>query len=430
MRVLALVAVFSSHMVLAQPTCPYDAKVRALADDPTSLEMISKAMQRQQQLKRWLESNRSVCKQVETKVRVLRTLDSLSQRCASALVEFQIHESECREISIYNDGGPPRFFALVTPDAKGKLQVAWQFARETERLPPPKALVEPLRVECAHAIGTGDGGSSSLLAIANDSSFRFDGCTLQGVPEALVRREVTAMLERSDSARVSCRFFEADAGRPTCGVTTNLTEEGVAVVHSGGFETVLYPADPPRFTPSSAYFELTDGGAQWLCNDLELAPESLECAPLDAPSAARQGCTPPAAKQALLRRASFAECPSAREQVWRREVPLPPSTGAALKLGRLVVDSGQGVLNEDLLATRVRDGVEALARCTKSPARYDNAVGTVLVSAFGGVSSWFPAEADDEACSKLLRDALAPNLKVPRRASPSFYRYRVVLSPQ
>lgn len=412
---LAVLLLFA-HAALAQ-TCPFDAKVRGLAEDHAALAALSNELQGR--FKPSLAATRKSCRRVETDVRVVRTLDGLSRRCAAALVELTIDADDCRDATIIN-GAPdfsPGSFAVVSPDAKGRLVIERVF----EGRPPfgPLPAPEVLHGECGSALGVG--GPGGLLAVAREPSLRFDGCVMRGVPEALVRSLVTAALEKSESPAVTCRFFEGDARAPLCAVTTGTTDAGVAVVSSGGFVPAFEAGDLPHFEPGGAYLELTDGGAQWLCNHLRFEPGS----PLALPAAARPGCTPPVAKQALLRRAFDEATPRAVDGAWRHDVALEP-TSTPLRVERLVLDSGRGLLNEAQLATRLREGVEAYTRCASDWGRLDGATGT-LVTALSEVRLGLDDRAlADEPCLATLRDALhAFSPRYARHASTSVFRFRL-----
>jgi hypothetical protein len=428
MRALLVVAVLS-HAALAQP-CPFDAKVRALADDPTALSVVSKALEAH--FKASLAASRKACDRVETHLRV-RTLEA-SRRCATALVELVVAEADCHEISIVT-GAPdyvPSHFAMVAADAKGRLGVVWVLEGARDPLPPPPDAGVSFHGECAASIDRGE--TATLRSIVRLPELHFDGCALRGVPEALVRTEVLAALERDESPNVTCRFFEGDAPHPRCAASTRVTDAGVAVVFAGGFVPDLYPADSPHFEPAGAYFEPGDGGAQWLCNDLRLDQGT----PLTPPPAAREGCTPARAKQGLLRRASEEATPAAVESVWRRAINLPTSSppGASipveasaplkLKVERLVLERGRGILNEGTLAARLREGVEAFARCSREWGVLEGAAGSIYTSPGGGARLALDRPLDDERCVATLREALASfGLRHPHNAGMSTYRFRL-----
>jgi hypothetical protein len=440
MRLLGLAALLFAHIVLAGPPCPFDAKVRALADDPAALKAIAKAL-RQGDMKRWIDGTRANCK-VETNLRFIRMLEGLSQRCAMAVVEMEMNATDCRTFTITNGaGGPEHAFALVAADAKGTLQPVWTLwksessvplershgSRTPEVLGPPPAPGPVSRVDCGQAVGTRDGGSPALLAIVSDPDLRFEGCTLLGIPEETVRRAMQTVLEKNDSTSTSCQFYEEGEVLPTCAVTTQVTAERVAVISSGGFESggVMVSA-PPHFVPAAAYFELTDAGPRWLCNDLALEG----CLSLKPALAARQGCTPPAAKQALLKRAATESCRKVRDEAWIHELPLGAGSGEGLQVERLALEHGLGISNEEFFAPRVVDSATALARCSKSLAAYDGAIGTFVVHGRGSVVVQFAAEAGDEDCvQRTVIDSLRSfQANSPRDWGMSIYRFRLGLS--
>jgi hypothetical protein len=281
------------------------------------------------------------------------------------------------------------------------------------------------RVECGLSVVPRDGGVPSLLTIVSDPDLRFDGCTLLGIPEETVRQAMQAVLAKNESTSASCQFYEEGEVWPTCAVTTQVTEERVAVISSGGFESMgVMRSAPPRFVPTAAYIELTDAGPNWLCNDLSL---DEACLPLKPPPAARQGCAPPAAKQALLKRTAAELCRKSNREAWRHELPLSAGSGEALQVERLVLESGLGIINEENLASKVVDSAAALARCSKSLAPYDGAIGTLSISD-GDVWVQFAAAPGDEDCvQKTLLDSLRSfRANTPRYWSSSQYGFRLI----
>ncbi|MFO0599712.1 MAG: hypothetical protein U0228_30675 [Myxococcaceae bacterium] len=422
-----LLAALAAVAIAQAPACPFDERVRALANGGAPLEAIAKTLRALPEVKAWAEDQGEGCT-ITQPIRVVRVLDGLSQRCASAFVELEVHATGCKEVNVRVGAGTPRYFALVSPDAKGRLVPVWSGFHLA--FPEPRT-AQPGRVECAGRVEARDAGPGPMLDVVRDATLRFEGCTLRGFDEAVVRREVEACVRRGDSASVTVRFFEGDAGRPTCAVTSDWFEtEGVAMVRSGGFVPggALIDATP-RFSPITAYVQPADGGVRWLCNDLSLEATGSQCTPLTIPASASEGCRPSGRGQKLV--ADLAQRVCEANATGRREVVLGESkvTKGSLQLARLAVDQGDGVGNEGELVEAVRAAVAGVATCGK-PEAWDGAVGSFVVSPNGAVLG-SRLDGPNAGC-------VGEQLKVLRRfrgvakgssAPVSVYRFRVEVAP-
>lgn len=415
MRILALGIAVLATAVGAQPKCPFDAKIAALATDAAALESVAKLLRVTPAVKQWIQSEARTCKTVTTP-RLVRVLEGLSsQRCAAGLVELQLTASECKEVSVRVGGGPQRMYALIVPDSKGSLRV-----QRTEVLgedPFPAARTATLaRVECGSNLVPTAGGPDRMRAIVANPDVRFDGCILQGVEDARVRQEVEACLAGSSNANVTVRFFERDAASPTCVViTTESFDDHLAVVQSGA----LVPHGPEIdsgyfFHAASVFFEETDAGATWLCAELGLK--------------LGDACKPPKKKEALIARARELTGYE-RNTAERHDVAIAGVDAgvSAIRLERLVMESGFAPENEAEFAAAVQGMLTSLAACSKNPAAYDGLNGGAVIGANATVASVLlgPAPNDDECVQRAQMDLRKFRAKLRYRSGLEFYRFRM-----